>query len=148
MTCIKIELISSALPNKKLKTKMQLNWPQSHSMEKEMAIHSSTLVWKIPWMEECGRLPSMGLQRVRHNWATPLSFFLIVNGNVRLLDQVFWPQVHFSCPCFLGSCDILSELIWSVNENRVWKIENGDIKLNRLFAGLEGGRETFKEENV
>ena len=34
------------------------------SPEKEMATHSSTLVWKIPWMEEPGRLQSMGLQRV------------------------------------------------------------------------------------
>ena len=36
-------------------------------LEKEMAIHSSTLAWKIPWMEEPGRLQSMGLQRVRHD---------------------------------------------------------------------------------
>ena len=36
-------------------------------MEKEMATHSSTLAWKIPWMEEPGRLQSMGLQRVGHN---------------------------------------------------------------------------------
>ena len=36
-------------------------------LEKEMATHSSTLAWKIPWMEEPGRLQSMGSQRVRHN---------------------------------------------------------------------------------
>ena len=36
-------------------------------LEKEMAIHSSTLAWKIPWMEEPNRLLSMGLQRVGHN---------------------------------------------------------------------------------
>ena len=36
-------------------------------LEKEMATHSSTLAWKIPWMEEPGRLQSMGLQRVGHN---------------------------------------------------------------------------------
>ena len=39
-------------------------------LEKEMAIHSSTLAWKIPWMEERGRLQSvgsMGLQRVGHD---------------------------------------------------------------------------------
>ena len=36
-------------------------------LEKEMAIHSSTLAWKIPWVEECGRLQSMGLQRVRQD---------------------------------------------------------------------------------
>ena len=33
------------------------------SLEKEMATHSSTLAWKIPWMEEPGRLQSMGSQR-------------------------------------------------------------------------------------
>ena len=37
-----------------------------------MATHSSTLVWKIPWMEEPGRLQSMGSQRVGHDSATSL----------------------------------------------------------------------------
>ena len=36
----------------------------SHAREKAMAPHSSTLAWKIPWMEEPGRLQSMGLGRV------------------------------------------------------------------------------------
>ena len=36
-------------------------------LEKEMAAHSSTLAWKIPWMEEPGRLQSMGLQRDGHD---------------------------------------------------------------------------------
>ena len=36
-------------------------------LEKEMATHPSTLAWKIPWMEEPGRLQSMGLQRVGHD---------------------------------------------------------------------------------
>ena len=36
-------------------------------LEKEMATHSSTLAWKIPWTEEHGRLQSMGLQRVGHD---------------------------------------------------------------------------------
>ena len=36
-------------------------------LEKEMAIHSSTIAWKIPWTEELGRLQSMGLQRVGHD---------------------------------------------------------------------------------
>ena len=36
-------------------------------MEKAMAPHSSTLAWKIPWMEEPGRLQSMGSLRVRHD---------------------------------------------------------------------------------
>ena len=36
-------------------------------LEKEMATHSSTLAWKIPWTEEPDRLQSMGSQRVGHN---------------------------------------------------------------------------------
>ena len=41
-------------------------------LEKEMTTHSSTLAWKILWTEEPGRLQPMGLQTVRHNWATSL----------------------------------------------------------------------------
>ena len=44
-----------------------------------MATHSSTLAWKIPWMEEPGRLLSMGLLRVGHNWATSLSLFTFMH---------------------------------------------------------------------
>ena len=36
-------------------------------LEKEMAIHSSTIAWKIPWTEELGKLQSMGWKRVRHD---------------------------------------------------------------------------------
>ena len=39
-------------------------------LEKEMASHSSILAWEIPWMEEPGRLQTMGSQRVRHDLAT------------------------------------------------------------------------------
>ena len=39
-------------------------------MEKEMATHSSTLAWEIPWAEEPGRLQSVGSQRVGHNLVT------------------------------------------------------------------------------
>ena len=54
---------------------------QADPLEKEMATHSSTLAWKIPWMEEPGRLQSMGSQRVGHDGTTSLildlSFTLI-----------------------------------------------------------------------
>ena len=40
---------------------------QEDPLEKEMATHSGTLAWKIPWMEERGRLQSMGSQRVGHD---------------------------------------------------------------------------------
>ena len=53
-----------------------------------MAPRSSTLAWKIPWMEEPGRLQSMGLLRLGHDWATSLSLFLscIGEGNVSQLQ--------------------------------------------------------------
>ena len=50
---------------------MQETWAQSlgreDPLEKEMATHSSTLAWKIPWTEEPGGLQSMGSQRVGHD---------------------------------------------------------------------------------
>ena len=46
-----------------------------------MAPHSSTLVWKIPWTEEPGRMQSMGSLRVGHDWATSLSLSRIREGN-------------------------------------------------------------------
>ena len=45
---------------------------QEDPLEKEVATHSNTLAWKITWMEEPGRLQSMGSQRVGHDWATSL----------------------------------------------------------------------------
>ena len=51
-------------------------WVQSlgweDPLEKEMATHSSTLAWKIPWIERSGWLQSMGSQRVGHDGATSL----------------------------------------------------------------------------
>ena len=40
-----------------------------HALEKEMATHSSVLAWRIPGMGEPGGLPSMGSQRVGHDWS-------------------------------------------------------------------------------
>ena len=60
--------------------------------EKAMAPHSSTLAWKIPWMEEPARLKSMGSLRVGHDWVTSLSLFVSYigegNGN----------PLQYSCP--------------------------------------------------
>ena len=52
---------------------------QSWTRLKWMAPHSSTLAWKIPWMEESGRLRSMGSLRVGHDWATSLSLFTFMH---------------------------------------------------------------------
>ena len=53
---------------------MQETWDgslgQEDPLEKEMASHSSIIAWEIPCTEEAGGLQSMGLQRVRQDWAT------------------------------------------------------------------------------
>ena len=53
---------------------MQETWVwslgQADPLKKEMATHSNVLAWRIPWTEEPGRLQSMVLQRVRHDWVT------------------------------------------------------------------------------
>ena len=60
--------------------------------EKTMASHSSTLAWKIPWMEEPGRLQSMGSLRVKHDWATSLSLFTFMHWRRKWQPtQVFLP---------------------------------------------------------
>ena len=59
--------------------------------EKAMAAHSSTLAWRIPWMEEPGRLQSMGSRGVRHDWAASLS----------LLTFMHWRRKWQSTPVFL-----------------------------------------------
>ena len=48
-------------------------------MEKAMAPYSSTPAWKIPWTEEPGGLPSMGLHKVRYDWLPSLSLFTFMH---------------------------------------------------------------------
>ena len=52
-----------------------------------MAPHSNTLAWKIPWMEEPGRLQSMGSLRVGHDWTTSLSFFTFLHWRRKWLPH-------------------------------------------------------------
>ena len=48
---------------------------RENPLEKEMATHSSTLAWKIPWTEEPGRLRSMGSQKVGHDFTLTFTLF-------------------------------------------------------------------------
>ena len=54
----------------------KFRWLLPPCLEKEMVTHSSILAWRIPWTEKPGRLQSTGSQRVRHDWATPLTHSL------------------------------------------------------------------------
>ena len=66
--------------------------PRKPASEKAMAPQSSTLAWKIPWMEEPARLQSMGSWRVGHDWATSLSLFTFMHWRRKWLPTpVFLP---------------------------------------------------------
>ena len=61
-----------------------------------MATQSSILAWKIPWTKEPGRLQPMGSQRIRHNWATSLSFLSFASMWDECIYAVVWT--------FFGNC--------------------------------------------
>ena len=70
-------------------------WPLGwdNPLEKGTTTHSSILAWRIPWTEEPGRLQSMGLQRVGHDWVTFSFIFL-------LFQTVLHSYIHvFSSTC-------------------------------------------------
>ena len=56
-------------------------------LEKEMVTHSSSLAWRIPWMEKPGRLQSMGSQRVGQDWATSLSLSSILAWKISWTEK-------------------------------------------------------------
>ena len=68
--------------------------------EKEMAAHSSIVAWKIPWTEEPGRLQSMGLQRVRHDWVTEQNW-----TEVTLFLNEWMDEVAQFCPTLCNPMD-------------------------------------------
>ena len=74
-------------------------------LQKAMAPHSSTLAWKIPWMEEPGTLQSMGSLRVRHDWATSLSFFTFMHWRKKWQPTpVFLPGESQGRGSLVGCC--------------------------------------------
>ena len=85
-------LISQLVKNPPAMWETLVQYPgREDPLEKEMATHSGTLTWKIPWMEESDGLQSMGLQRVGHDWATSPLFLNIVMSNF----CPFWPPNKF-----------------------------------------------------
>ena len=77
-----------------------------------MAPHSSTLAWRIPWMEEPGRLQSMGSRRVRRDWATLLSLFIFR----------YWRRKQQPTPVFLlvesqGRGSLVGCCLWGLTES-------------------------------
>ena len=79
--------------------------------EKEMATYSSTLAWRIPWMEEPGRLQSMGFHGARQDWAS----------SIWLSSFIHWRRKWQPTPLFLpgesqGQQSLLGCLLWGRTE--------------------------------
>ena len=58
---------------------------QEDPLVKEMAIHSSTIAWKIPWTEEPDRLQSMGSQRVGHDFTFTFTCSIVIKKQKRYI---------------------------------------------------------------
>ena len=95
--------------------------------EMAMAPHSSTLAWKIPWMEKPGRLQSMGSWRVRHNWVTSLSLFTFMH----------WRRKWQPTPLFLpresqGQGSRVGCHLWGRTESDTTEVTYLTLALNNL----------------
>ena len=87
---------------------------------KAMTTHSSTLAWKIPWTEEPAGLQSMGLLRVRHDWATSLSLFTFTH----------WRRKWQSTPVFLPGESQGRGTWWAA----VYGVAQSQTRLKRLSS--------------
>ena len=81
-------------------------------LEKALAPHSSTLAWKIPWREEPGRLQSMGLLKVGHDWATSLSLFTFIHWR-----RKWQPTPVFLPGDFQGQGSLVGCRLWGRTES-------------------------------
>ena len=100
-----------------------------------MAPHSSALAWKIPWMEEPGRLQSRGLLRVRHDRATSLSLFTFMH----------WRRKWQPTPVFLpgesqGRGSLVGCRLWGRTESDTTEV----TQQQQQQSGI-GGRRVGKE---
>ena len=117
---------------------MQKTWVQSldrgDSPEKAMATHSSTLVWKIPWTEEPGRLQFMGSLRVRHDRATSFSLFTFMH----------WRRKWQPTPVFLPRESQGRGARWAA----VYGIAQSRTRLKRLSSSSSSSREVGMEKGM
>ena len=131
-----------------------------HALEKEMATHSSILAWRIPGMGEPGGLPSMGSQRVGHNWSDFAAAAVALSNALDLESNGFRKG--------RGTRDQIANIVWirekarqsqgniyfcfidyakafdCMNHNKVWKIfqemglpDHLTCLLRNLCAGQE-----------
>ena len=99
-------------------------------LEKAMAPHSSTLAWKIPWMEEPGWLQSMGSRRVGHDWATSLWLFTFM-----LWRRKWQPTAVFLPGESQGQGSLMGCHLWGHTELDTTEVTKQQ-QLSSAFRGL------------
>ena len=90
-----------------------LGWEDA--LEKGMATHSSFLACRIPWTEEPGWLQSMGLQRIRHEWATntfTFSLILVCFISIFTCLRYYFSYDFFFDPLVVQWCVVISTHMW------------------------------------
>ena len=96
---------------------------------KAMAPHSSNLAWKIPWMEEPGRLQSMGSLGVGHDWVTSLSLFTFMHWRRKWQPTpVFLPGESQGWWSLVGCC------LWGCTESDMTEATQQQQQQHRLVG--------------
>ena len=117
-----------------------------------MAPYSSTVAWKIPWMEEPGRLQSMGSLRVGHDWATSLFHFHALEKAMATQSSILaWRIPGTEEPVGLPSMGLhrVARLMWLSSSSRASQCQrtawdeslraSQDFSQHASFPGLYGG---------
>ena len=68
-----------------------------HALEKEMAIHSSVLAWRIPETEEPSGLPSMGSHRVGHDWGNLAAAEIVILSEISQTEKARYHMISLIC---------------------------------------------------
>ena len=104
-----------------------------------MATHSSTLAWQIPWMEEPGRLQSMGSLGVGHNRATSLSLFIFMYRR-----RKWQPTLVILSGESQGRGSLVGCRLWGRTESDTTEAtqQQQQQAVNKGFPGVSDGKES------
>ena len=116
--------------------------------------HSSALAWKIPWMEEPGRLQSMGLLRVGQDWAASLSLFTFLHWRRKWQPTPVFLPGESQGPGGLVGCRLCGvtqswtqlKRLSSSSSSRTWKIFPRFLNLWKFLVPFQSAKEGQREE--
>ena len=114
-------------------------------LEKKMATHSSILAWKIPRMEEPGRLQSMGSQRVGHDWAISLSRTTLLRV-FRIICLCIVKLCFFAAAAKIESITI--RFLWGAWWAAICGVAQSRTRLKRLSSSSNSGQEALRRNGV